>query len=540
MIAAVAYARVSSREQEREGYSIPAQRKLLAGYARTRAFHVQGEHEFIDIESAKNPGRKEFGRMLRLLATEGAPRIVLVEKTDRLYRNRADALAFEELIEKRGIEVHLVKEGRVVGKDSRSQDKFMHDIHVAVAKHYVENLKEEVKKGMREKAEEGIYPGRAPIGYRNNSLTRAIDIDPDRAPKVRRIFELYASGEHSLVTLRKAVLNELGIRLSRSYLEKVLKNRFYLGYFIWQGVEYKGTHESLIPPHLFDQVQDVFAGRNKAKHRKHAFAFGGLLRCAHDGCTVTAELQKGKYVYHRCSHGRGRCSLPYMREQDVSDRLGKVLKDIYVPEGIAHTIVASLQGDSTRAESERQQRIAGVEQRLAALRSRMDQMYEDKLDGKIEEDFWERKMNEWREQERALESELSGLRSTITTDGALTVKRIFELANKAHFLYLTRNQAERGQLLRSVLLNCDTDGVSVWPVYRKPFDLVFERAKNQEWSGREDLNLRPPGPEDEQVKIQVLHLVSLRSQKAHSFSLLSRTPVVPNSMLAQATTLRPS
>ena len=390
-------------------------------------------------------------------------------------------------------------ETRIVGKDSRSQDKFMHDIHVAVAKHYVENLRDEVKKGVREKAEEGIYPGRAPIGYRNNSLTRAIDVDSDRAPMVRRIFELYASGDHSLVTLRKTVFNELGIRLSRSYLEKVLKNRFYLGYFVWQGVEYKGTHTPLISGDLYHHVQDVFASRNKPKHRKHAFAFGGLLRCAHDGCTVTAELQKGKYVYYRCSHGRGKCSLPYMREQDVSDRLGQVLKDIYVPETIADTIVASLQANNARTESERQQRIAAVLQRLATLRARMDQMYEDKLDGRINEDFWTRKMNDWREQERTLESELASLKARITADGTLTVKRIFELANKAHFLYLTRNQAERGQLLKSVLLNCETDGASLWPTYRKPFDLIFERAKNQEWSGREDLNLRPPGPEFSRV-----------------------------------------
>ena len=125
----------------------------------------------------------------------------------------------------------------------------------------------------------------------------------------------------------------------------------------------------------------------------------------------------------------------------------------------------------------------------------MDQMYEDKLDGKINDEFWTRKMNEWREQERRLGSEFSSLKLQVTADNVLTVKKIFELANKAHFLYLTRNQAERGQLLKSVLLNCDTDGVSLWPVYRKPFDLIFERAKNQEWSGREDLNLRPPGPE---------------------------------------------
>jgi DNA invertase Pin-like site-specific DNA recombinase len=135
--------------------------------------------------------------MLHLLETDGTCLVILVEKTDRLYRNCTDALAFAALIEKRGVEIHLVKEGRVIGKESRSQDKFMHDIHVAVAKHYVENLKEEVKKGMREKAEEGIYPGRVPIGYRNNSLTRSIDVDPEHAPMVKRIFELYASGEHS-------------------------------------------------------------------------------------------------------------------------------------------------------------------------------------------------------------------------------------------------------------------------------------------------------------------------------------------------------
>jgi site-specific DNA recombinase len=111
----------------------------------------------------------------------------------------------------------------------------------------------------------------------------------------------------------------------------------------------------------------------------------------------------------------------------------------------------------------------------------MDQMYEDKLDGKIDDEFWTRKMNEWQEQERELESELSSLKVLVTAESVLTVKRIFELANRAHFLYFTRNQADRGQLLKSVLLNCGTDGVSLWPVYRKPFDVIFERAKKQEW-----------------------------------------------------------
>jgi site-specific DNA recombinase len=122
------------------------------------------------------------------------------------------------------VEIHLVKEGRVIAKDSRSQDKFMHDIHVAVAKHYSENLREEVKKGMREKAEEGIYPSRPPFGYKNNPATRSIEVDPQRAPVLRGIFELYASGQHSLTTLRQPVLRESSARLSRAYLENILKN----------------------------------------------------------------------------------------------------------------------------------------------------------------------------------------------------------------------------------------------------------------------------------------------------------------------------
>jgi site-specific DNA recombinase len=490
---AVIYARVSSREQEREGYSIPAQRKLLAEYARLRGFRVQ--QEFIDVESAKNPGRKEFGAMLRLLQADAHCRTVLVEKTDRLYRNRTDSIAFEELIENRSVEIHLVKEGRVIAKDSRSQDKFMHDIHVAVAKHYSENLREEGKKGMREKAEEGIYPSRPPFGYKNNPATRSIEVDPQRAPVLRRIFELYASGQHSLTTLRQAILRERGVLICRAYLEIILKNPFYIGRFNWQGIEYKGTHEPLVPPELFQQVQDTFVGRNKPKYRKHNFAFAGLLTCAHDGCTVTTELQKGRYVYYRCSHGRGKCELPYMREQDVSDWLGELLKQINVPETIARTVVDSLQADLSRSEQKRQEEMAALRQRLAAVRTRMDQLYEDKLDGKLTEEFWVRKQAEYSDQERSLETALSSLNRPITSERVLTVARTFELAQKAHSLYLTRNHAERGQLLKSVLLNCATDGVSLWPKYRKPFDLIFQRAKNEEWSGRVDLNHRPPGPE---------------------------------------------
>jgi site-specific DNA recombinase len=155
---AVIYARVSSKEQEREGFSIPAQLKLLRDYAIRNDFSVV--KEFVDIETAKTSGRLNFDQMVQFFTKNHRCRIVLVEKTDRLYRNFRDAVTLEDL----DLEIHLVKEGQVISKDAKSQAKLIHGMQLVLARNYIENLREEVKKGMREKAEQGIYPGRRRSG----------------------------------------------------------------------------------------------------------------------------------------------------------------------------------------------------------------------------------------------------------------------------------------------------------------------------------------------------------------------------------------
>ena len=483
------YARVSSREQEREGFSIPAQRKLLQEYAAAKGLTVV--REFIDIETAKAPGRDDFQKMVRQLETKTIfCHTVLVEKTDRLYRNPADTWRFGQLIEDKDVELHLVKEGMLISKNSRSNDKFMHDIRVALAKHYIDNLREEVKKGMHEKAEQGMYPGHAAFGYRHDKLNRTIAVHPEKSLIVKRMFEAYDSGSNSIDAVRQLVGDEFGIRMQRSQVHNILRNVFYIGLFIWSKKTYTGKHPAIVDPECFKRVQAALDGRSHPKRRCRNFAFGGgLLRCAHDGCTVTAELHtkpSGKqYVYYRCSYGKGKCSLPFMPEPDISEKLGEVLKNIFVPSEVVNAVVESVRGDSEAAERRRQEQLSRAQQRLAVLRTRMDKMYEDKLDARIDEEFWCRKNAEFREQEASLLAELGNLGSPASSnERALTAKNILELAHKAHFLYLTRNPAERGQLLKIVLLNCATDGVSLTPTYRKPFDVIFRRAKNEEWSGR--------------------------------------------------------
>lgn len=121
---AVLYARVTSNDQEREGFSIPAQLDLLRLYAAARGLSIL--QEFIDIETAKHAGRASFGQMVAFTRKRRERLIVLVEKTDRLYRNLRDWVTIDEL----EIEIHLVKENVVLSPESRSREKFMHGIKV--------------------------------------------------------------------------------------------------------------------------------------------------------------------------------------------------------------------------------------------------------------------------------------------------------------------------------------------------------------------------------------------------------------------------
>jgi len=178
--------------------------------------------EFVDVETAKTTGRRRFGEMVHFFEQNLNCRRVIVEKTDRLYRNFRDCVTLEDL----EVEIHLVKEGQVIEKNARSQTKLIHGMQTVIARHYIENLREEVRKGMREKAEEGIYPSRPPLGYRNNKLEHTIEIDSQKAPVAKRIFELYATGKYSLASLRKLIQAEFGKKLAKGYLHRLLRNPF--------------------------------------------------------------------------------------------------------------------------------------------------------------------------------------------------------------------------------------------------------------------------------------------------------------------------
>ena len=333
---AVIYARVSSKEQEKEGFSIPAQLKLLKEYAAANGFAVA--QEYVDVETARQTGRAAFGEMVAFLKAHPSVRVMLVEKTDRLYRNLKDWVTVDEL----GVEMHFPKEGVVLSRDSRSSEKFMHGIKVLMAKNYIDNLSEEARKGMQEKAEQGIWPTIAPLGYRNVGGIdgkKIIEPDPGTAPIIARLFEWYVTGTLSLKeAAEKAraaglVYRKSGATVPVSTVHTTLRNRIYTGEFEWNGHLYLGKHQPLVTRELWERVQGVLDGRYAKKNRrvKHDFAFSGLITCGHCGCSIVGEIKKKRYVYYHCTGFKGRCDEPYVREevieQQFADLLGRLKFD---------------------------------------------------------------------------------------------------------------------------------------------------------------------------------------------------------------------
>ncbi len=195
---------------------------------------------------------------------------------------------------------------------------------------------------------------------------------------------------------------------------------------------------------------------------------------------MTAEIKKSRYVYYHCTGYRGKCALPYFREEELGNRLGQILKDIHIPDDVLELLRQSLLHDNDCAEARSQSESERLRIRLARASRRIEQAYLDKLDGKITEAFWEAKSSEWNQEEQQILMALDGLERQ-SPERLLDGVRILELANKAYFLYLKQPPTEKAKLLRIVLSNCKIDAASVDPTYRKPFDLIFQRVKKEEW-----------------------------------------------------------
>ena len=482
-IQAVLYARVSSKEQEREGYSIPAQLKLIKEYAKTN--HIKILKEFTDSETGGKSGRTNFSKMVKYLSEIHGNlhncNTILVEKTDRLYRNFKDYVLLDEL----DLVIHLIKENQILSKNSKSNEKFIHGIKVLMAKNYIDNLSEEVKKGMREKAEQGMYPSKAPFGYKNirERDRNIIAPDPINAQIVKEIFKMYSSGTCSLHDI-KSYLQKLGIKLNKSSsnvnlsaIHKILHNSFYIGKFIWNDITYIGTYEPLITAHLFNETQRILKmrGRISSRKSKRVYIFQGFVKCGECGRLMVPDFKKGKYVYYHCKGGTSKyenCSNnKYVREEVLDRFFVKILQNLSFDENIIRLLVKALKESHSEELAFHKARQQKLRSELSRLDNRLSQLYEDKLDNIISYELYKQKREEYTnlKMESIARIEKGEKANNNYLDQGI---HLVELLGSTAELYSLGNIEQKRKIISLIGSNFFYENDNLGVQYRQPFDII--------------------------------------------------------------------
>ncbi len=373
----VIYARKSTEEEDRQVLSIQAQLAELSSYSAKEKFDIVAS--FYEAKTAKEPGRTKFGEMLSFIEAGKADGI-LSWHPDRLARNSVDG----------GQIIHLIDRGLIRSLkfptfwfEPTPQGLFMLNIAFGQSKYFSDNLRENVKRGLRQKIRNGVWPGWAPVGYLNNPKTRGIDVDEINAPKVRKLFEMYATGAHTLNALanwcaKNKLLTPKGNPISLSNVQHILQNPFYIGLMRYKSEIFEGTHESLIAKKLFDRCQEVMHKRGKTRpDRKHSFAFLGLMKCASCGCSITAQYAKGNggtYTYYRCTKKRGACAERYTSETMLTKQICNFLQKVSLSSQDTQKVLAALDGDEKQAKTEAQTEATQLKQQIADLDTKLEKL----------------------------------------------------------------------------------------------------------------------------------------------------------------------
>jgi len=234
---AIILARVSTKEQQEEGYSIPAQVRRLTEYAQRKQLTVYKTFQI--TESSSLDTRKEFEKVITLIKHSKEPITLITDTVDRLQRSFRESVILEEFRKAGKLELHFFRENLILNQNSNSNDLIRWDMGVMFARSYVLQLSDNVKRSIEQKLRNGEWITKAPIGYINTEDeegNKTILPDPERARYIRKIFEMYATGNYSMSVIG-IKMKKLGLTnnskshklLCTSQIEWILRNPFYYG-----------------------------------------------------------------------------------------------------------------------------------------------------------------------------------------------------------------------------------------------------------------------------------------------------------------------
>ena len=322
------------------------------------------------------------------------------------------------------------------------------------SKYYVDNLSENIKRGIRQKLRNGIWPAWAPLGYVNDKNARCIAVDKEKAKYIKRAFEMYATGEYPLAQVRK-MINSLGLvgkkgkMLSVSNYQYMLKNKIYYGMIEYNDELYDGKHEPIITKKLFDSVQEVMMNKSKPKTPKlKPYVYRGFFRCGECGCFITTETQKG-HNYLRCTKRKNPCTQRYAREDAITSQIKEVIKKVSLSDGWAKASIAEFEKEKMEGVQAESFHVQKTRDELVDLETKLDRLLDLQLDGNLSQMEYVAKKQKLMLAKKDLEEKISAFGTKSKNRFELMINFIKE-ANQAENIAQQENPVAGRDFLKKI------------------------------------------------------------------------------------------
>lgn len=480
---AVILARVSSKGQEEEGYSLDSQVKLLQSYCANKGFTV-AETFKITESASKATQRRTFNEAMKFIEDHKVKHLI-IEKVDRHVRNLHDAVATHDwLMADEDRHVHFVKDSLIMHKNSRSQEWLNWGIRVVMSKNYIDNLREEAMKGWAEKLAQGWLPAVPPPGYITITENgKRIHVPhPEISRLMLKAFRFYLNpGESLLSTARYmaklGIVTRQGKPYAKSHLQRILMNPFYIGINRFNGKDYPGAQETFIPKQLFKRVQEKLHGGRPRAYNKHQSPLQGVIRCEDCGSIVTWQLQKGHY-YGVCRRLTDACKQGKMlREDYVEQMIVDELKRLVCPSPEIIDWVANAMREQYKDRIAERERMASTLQAQLTRIGAMDEtLYDDKLAGEISKERYEEKHAQFMAQKADLESQLANIDASMAERLEQRLV-ILELSQKAADLYGKKTPEQKRLIISKLFEKLSLKGGIISVKYSKFAEAIADKVQ---------------------------------------------------------------
>lgn len=299
------YIRVSTDKQEE--LSPDAQKRLLLDYAKAHNIFISPEYIFVEngISGRKADKRPEFQKMISIAKTDEPPfSVILVWKFSRFARNQEESIVYKSMLKKQhGVDVVSITEPLIDGPFGGLIERIIEWMD----EYYSINLSQEVKRGMTEKALRGGYQVTPSLGYTSPGHGKPFVVVPEEAEIVKYVFDQYVNQHRDQTSIARKLnarnlLTKRGNRFEKRNINLMLRNRFYIGKVVWNGIERDGVHETFISPELFQAANDRLEATYRPKNRRNvstcAHWLSGLVKCS--VCGASLGYNKAKYPFFHC------------------------------------------------------------------------------------------------------------------------------------------------------------------------------------------------------------------------------------------------